>query len=493
MRWTKTLYGKLAIGLVLTLLIVGLLDTLSVTLLSQKLRETANQKLNRNLAQNLIDDKRIVRNGQIDIDALKHTFMEYMSINPDIEIYYLDLKGSILSYSAEPGKVKRNSVGLEPIKQFLSGSDLFPLLGDDPRSHQRQKAFSVTPIPNAQKAEGYLYVVLQGEDFTEAQQAQSAYQLLSLAAPGLIASLVLGLLIGLFIFNRLTLRLRALQEKVTTFAESDFRQANLFDYSEKDNGDEISELENRFHQMSQHISEQWAALVQQDRLRREMIASISHDLRTPLAAAQGYLETIALKGDRLSSTQRKQYFDIALRQTNRLQTLIDQLFELVSLEARDTEVSFEQFSILELVYDVTNKFALKAENNNIHLSVEKHAQDTQVIADIGLIERVLDNLIDNALQYTPAERSIWLDVQVCADNKICVSVVDEGKGISVQQKPLIFDQFHRADNPQRSSTGHAGLGLAIVKKIIELHKQKVWVESEVGKGSRFSFTLPVAI
>lgn len=480
-------------GLVLVLLCVGLLYTVSVTLLSRQLQQTAAQELNRNLAKNLVDDKRIVHDGQIDIDAMKHTFMEYMSINPSIEIYYLDHRGKILSYSAEPGKVKRNSVSLQPIQQFLTAKGMSPLLGDDPRSHDRQKAFSVTPLPNTNAPTGYLYVVLQGEEFAKAQQAQSQQYILSLATLGLVGSLLLGFLIGLYIFRRLTLRLRALQEKVTTFKESDYQQPQEFSESiEKKDGDEITELENHFNQMSQHIVEQWAALKQQDQLRREMIASISHDLRTPLASAQGYLETIVLKTDTLSDSDKEQYLNIAIKQTKRLQTLIDQLFELVKLEARDAEITFENFSILELVYDVVNKFALNAKQKNIRLMVDNNAQDVRVVADIGLIERVLDNLIDNALQYTADEGKIWLEVAVEQNKNICVSVNDEGKGISSTQKKLIFESFHRADDPQRSSSGHAGLGLAIVKKIIELHNQSVWVESEPGKGSRFSFTLPAA-
>ncbi len=489
MNWINSLYAKLATGLVLTLLAVGIVHTLSVTVLTQQLRETADQKLNRDLAKNLVADQRIVKGGQIDIEAMKSTFMMYMSINPSIEIYYLDAAGKILSFSAEPGKVKRDGVSLAPIKKYLSGTETFPLLGDDPRSHDKQKAFSVTPIPDAQNPEGYLYVVLHGEEFTKYEQTQSMLQILSLAWPGLVTSLVFGLLIGLFIFKRLTLRLRSLQEKVTTFAESDYRNANLFSISQSNNGDELTELENRFHQMSEHISGQWAALVQQDKLRREMIASISHDLRTPLASAQGYLETIALKSNQLSAADREQYLNIALKQTNRLQSLIDQLFELVKLEARDTEIVFESFSILELVYDVRAKFALEAQDRHVELSIETGAVDAQVVADAGLIERVLDNLIGNALQYTDAGRKIWIDVTTDNKHQICVSVVDEGKGITNEQKPLIFDRFHRADSPQRSSNGHAGLGLAIVKKIIELHNQKIWVESEVGRGSRFSFTL----
>ncbi len=489
MKWTHTLYAKLAWGLVLILLFVGLLYSISITLLSQQVQNTATQELNRNLARNLVDDQRIVHNGQLDIPAMKHTFMQYMSINPSIEIYYLDSAGKIISYSAEAGKVKRNSVDLKPIIEFLSGKSMFPLAGDDPRSHDRKKSFSVTPLPDA----GYLYVVLQGEEFTDAQQAQSQSYILSLATRGLMGSLAFGLLVGLLFFKRLTLRLRKLQEKVTKFAESDFQSPiqslNKTNKGTKNNGDEINELENRFNQMSQHITEQVAALKQQDQLRREMIASISHDLRTPLASAQGYLETITLKYDTLSEKDKKQYLDIALKQTTRLQSLIDQLFDLAQLEARNTELNFENFSILELVYDVVNKFSLKAEQNKIRLSVSEDAVDTLVTADIALIERVLDNLIDNALQYTSENQHISLEVSVNKNEQISVSVKDQGEGISEAHRKLIFERFHRADNPHRSANGHAGLGLAIVKKIIALHDQSVWVESELGKGSRFTFTL----
>ncbi|HHJ18707.1 MAG TPA: HAMP domain-containing histidine kinase, partial [Gammaproteobacteria bacterium] len=456
----------------------------------QQLHQAATQELNRHLAKNLVDDKRIVHDGSIDIKAMKKTFMEYMSINPSIEIYYLDLTGKILSYSADPGQVKRDTISLLPIRKFLEGKVMLPLLGDDPRSHHAQKTFSVTPLPDKITPEGYLYVVLRGEDLTQAEQAQSQQYILSLIAPGLLGSLSLGLLIGLFLFRRVSLRLRNLQEKVTAFAESGYQQPQLLQHrADRNPGDEITELDNRFNQMSQHIAGQWSALKQQDQLRREMIASISHDLRTPLASAQGYLETLSLKADTLTDKEKSQYLSIAIKQTRRLQTLIDQLFELVKLEARDTEITFEAFSILELVYDVVSKFSLKARQKNIQLIVDEHAQDIQVTADIGLIERVLDNLIDNALQYTPANGKIWLEVTAEENQKTRVSVNDQGKGIAHGERQLIFERFHRADNPQRSSTGHAGLGLAIVKKIIELHQQKIWVDSEPGQGSRFSFTL----
>ena len=491
MNWHRSLYARLAIGLIVILLSVGVVYTLSVSWLTHRWQQTATQTLNRDLARNLVADKRIVHDGRIDTAAMKKTFMEYMSINPSIEIYYLDRDGKILSFSAEPGKVKRERVDLGPVREFLSGKAMLPLLGDDPRAHDRRKTFSVTPLPNAEHPEGYLYVVLQGEDHARAQQARTLEFLLSVATPGLVGSLLIGLVIGLLLFHLVTRRLRRLSSAVTAFADNGFRQATPlpFETTKTRPRDEIDELETRFAEMSRHIASQWSALAQQDRLRREMIASISHDLRTPLASALGYLETIELKSDQLDEDEKARYLEIAIRQTRRLQTLIDQLFELVKLEAHDMRLQFEKFSILELAYDVVGKFALEAQRQGIALKVAETALDATVVADIGLIERVLDNLIANALDHTPAGCAITIDVRENTDGQAIVSVSDEGKGIAPEEQSLIFEQFHRADNPQRSSTGHAGLGLAIVRKIVELHQQKIEVDSEPGKGATFRFTL----
>ncbi len=482
----KTLYARLALGLIIILFCVGATYFFSITYLYEKIQQGALQELNRNLANSLLVSRQIVKNGQLNQGALKQTFMEYMSINPSIEIYSIDLQGNILSFSAEPGKVKRKTVSLEPIREFLQGAK-FPLLGDDPRSLHNKKPFSVSRLPG-----GYLYVVLQGENLTQAQKLQSSQYLWSLVLPAIIGSLLLGLSIGLILFRTVSLRLKKLQYKVKHFAEKGYRQSleETTDIAVRGH-DEIAELEKHFDDMKRHISQQWAALKQQDRLRREMISSISHDLRTPLASAQGYLETLALKGETLSEDNKRQYLEIAIRQTARLQQLIDQLFELVRLEARDTQVLFEDFSILELVYDVVGKFTLKAQEKNIELTVDENVVDTTVIADIGLIERVLDNLIDNALQYSFSGSKVWLEISL-AKNHVCISVRDQGSGISKEEQKLIFERFHRANNPERSQTGHAGLGLAIVRKIIELHQQKIWVESEPGHGARFSFTLTQA-
>ncbi len=159
----RTLYARLALVLVVLFISIGLLYALISTSSTRHYLQEVSQQFNKDLARNLVADRNLVEEGRLNEAALKETFHQYMVINPSIEIYLLDPAGNILSYSADPGKVKRRRVALGPIRAFLSGDQGYPLLGDDPRSHDRHKAFSVTPVPSADNAQGYLYVVLRGE------------------------------------------------------------------------------------------------------------------------------------------------------------------------------------------------------------------------------------------------------------------------------------------------------------------------------------------
>lgn len=481
-----SLYARLALALVVVLIGVGLLYSLFSMVMLSRLDQKVQQQLHRDLAAGLVQDKRIVHDGSIDHEAMKSTFSEYMVINPAIEIYYLDPEGSILSYSADPGVVKRRSVSMEPIRGFLDGG-MLPLLGDDPRSHERKKPFSVTPIPDAEHPQGYLYVVLQGEEYAAAYQLQSQRYLIVLGGAVLAASLLLGLLTGLFIFNRLTRRLDDLQQRVTAFAAADFQTTDLFQAHAAQQGDEISQLEGRIAQMSRHIAAQWSRLKHNDQARRQMFAGISHDLRTPLASIQGYLETVLLKGEGLAAEERGRYLGIALKQTQRLQKQIEQLFDYARLEANERRLQLETFPILELLYDVVNKFRIRAARQQVTLAVDAAAENLLVHADIGLVESLLDNLIDNALQHTPAAGEVKL--KALRDGELVrLSVADSGGGVPPSQRRQVFDSFYRADNDSRSGE-HAGLGLAIAKKIIELHGQSIEVGSSATGGAEFRFTL----
>jgi signal transduction histidine kinase len=462
---------------------------LSVSATRHYLQEV-NQSFNRDLARTLVADRKLVQEGRINQAALKETFDYYMAINPSIEIYLLDLNGTILSYSAEPGKVKRNSVSLEPIEAFLENSAVYPLLGDDPRSHERHKAFSVTPVPTEESPQGYLYVILRGEQFDSVDQAIQESYFLRLSGWAVVGSLVFGLLMGLVLFHVLTRRLRHLTQAMNHFQKSDFStEVSFFNNPNTKPSDEIDRLEGTFGRMARRIITQLQELNKKDALRRELVAQVSHDIRTPLASLHGFLETLQVKEQTLSASKRAEYVAIALHHSKRLKRLVEELFELAKLDANEIRPHAEPFSVAELVQDVVLEFQLKAQHKGIDLTMKAPDALPFVTAEIGLIERVLVNLLENALDHTPKGEQISVTVQL-QEPVVIISVADTGCGIASSDLPQIFDPFYQAGNPHRGDH-HAGLGLAIAKRIVELHGSDIKVSTEINKGTTFSFELPL--
>ena len=488
----KTLYAKLSLALTVLLFTIGIgyfLVTLSGT---RHYVEEMNQRLNRDLARNLVADRNLVAEGRINQQAVKETFHEYMTINPSIEIYLLDLEGKILAFSADPDKVKRRQVSLGPIHDFLSPDLQLPLLGDDPRSHDRRKSFSVTSVPSDEAPQGYLYVVLRGSEFDTVDALLGESYFLRSSGLTLLISLAVGLVAGLLIFHVLTSRLRRLTALFDRFRHSGFSRHDAY-AAERHNlpGDEIDHLGTTFDEMAQRIIDQFESLNQKDALRRELVAHVSHDLRTPLASLHGYLETLKLKDQSLSDTDRRNYLDVAISHSERLTRLVADLFELATLDAKEQNPVLEPFAAAELVQDVSQKFQLKADNKDTRLHVDAQTDLPLASGDIALMERVLENLIDNALNHTPAGGTVKIPVWH-QHGKVCISVCDSGDGIPAQDLPRIFDSFYQSDNPHRGS-GHARLGLAIAKRILDLHSSELVVDSTVGVGTTFHFDLPVSI
>jgi signal transduction histidine kinase len=486
----RTLYSKLALTLVAILIAIGLLYGILSLALNRHFQQEVVQNLNRDLASHLIVDRQLLHDGMLDQAAIKKTFDQYMTVNPSIEIYLLDADGKILSYSADPGKVKRTHVSLIPIREFISGTT-FPLAGDDPRSHDRQKIFSVAEIMFQNSNNGYLYVVLRGEEYDRAEQFLRNNYLFKLSSSALSISLIVGLLVGLLIFYWLTQRLNRLTLSISNFWKSNFSQYQPYRHNQivQPPRDEIDMLGHNFNLMAERIISQIDSLKKQDQLRRELVANVSHDLRTPLAALRGYLETLQLKGTALNESERNDYLTIALQHSERLSRLIEDLFELAKLDAEEIKPDYEKIALAELAQDVIQKFKLQAENLHITLNLEINEALPFVSADIGLIERVLVNLIANALQHTEQGDAITVSLSRIGDN-IELQIKDNGCGIAAEELPHIFNRFYQANNKHRSGSG-AGLGLAISQKIIHLHHSNITVTSTVDEGTLFSFMLPI--
>jgi signal transduction histidine kinase len=465
----KTLYGKLSAILLAIFLVIGVFYVLLMLFVTRMHMQEGAQRLNYNLAEYLVSEKLFLKEGKVNEAALKESFHMLMEINPAIELYLLDTEGTIMAYSAPPDKVKRKAVSTGPIERFLRGSGALPILGDDPRNPRGRKVFSAAAVPGDGPAEGYLYIILGGEEFDSVSGLFKESYMLRLSIGGAVAGLVFALLAGIFLFGLLTRRLHRLAGEMEAFERSDFREPAMPPLKQKgDRGDEIEKLEAIFAQMSTRIIEQLERIMRSDSLRRELVSHISHDLRTPLTTMQGYLETLLLKDAELAPETRRKYVETAIEHCERLNKLVSGLFELAKLEARDRPVHREPFRLDELIQDVVQKFRLRAEEKGVSIHTDAGHELPFVHADIALIERVIENLLDNALRYTPEDGSVSVLLHRRED-AVSVCVSDTGAGIPRDELPGIFDGFHQRDSGRTDSSGHAGLGL----------------------GTTFTFSLPV--
>jgi signal transduction histidine kinase len=488
-RMFRNLYAKLAAVLLALFLLIGGLYILLTIYTTRLYFQEVNQKLNRVLAQHLVSEKVLMKEGRVDEEALRNIFHMLMVVNPVIEVYLLDARGDILAYSAPPGKVKRSSVSLEPVKRLLHGASPLPVLGDDPRDPGLKKVFSAAPISLDGRTEGYLYIILGGEEFeSEAQMLQGSYILrLSIwaAAGGLLFALVAALLL----FNRMTRRLRHLTVAMETFRQGDFSEPSAPLLAAAPQGDEIDRIGAIFSEMAERIVRQFTELKASDALRREMVANIAHDLRTPLSSLRGYLETILIKERNLTEDEKRDYIMTAIKRSDQLGKLVSGLFEMAKLDSPEVQVRLEPFSLLELVQDILQKFRLAAEKNDIELRMNVAEDLPPVLADIGLSERVFENLIDNAIRYTPRHGSISVSAQY-ENGRIKVMVSDTGSGIKAEDIPHLFDRLYYRER-RGGEEGGSGLGLIIAKRILELHGSGIEVTSAVDAGTAFMFFLPI--
>ena len=484
----STLYAKLAAVLLLLFCLVGGTFLFAALYSAQMYQQEVAQRLNLDLAMYVVDEHVLFKDSQVNQTELKQLFHNMMIINPSLEMYLLAADGQILSYSAEPDKVHRERVNLDPLEKMLGGNARLPVLGDDPRHRDQQKAFSAAPIMADGNIQGYIYAILGSEQADHIMALLKDSFIMRWSVLAVATALLFALGAGLLIFSLLTRRLKTLSHSMEEFKQQNFSAPLSYSIKKNTASDEIDQLSNTFLEMAVHIRAQMERLRETDSLRRELVANVSHDLRTPLASLTGYLETLILKDKTLSSSERREYLETASRHADRLTKLVYDLFELAKLETHELTPHREPFLLTELIQDVLQKFKLRAVQANVTIETDDAPDMPFVEADIGMIERVLDNLIDNALQHTPSGGSIHLSMD-SKNSEVIVKVRDTGSGISADVLPHIFDRFYRKSDADSNRHG-AGLGLAIAKRIIEIHGGRLTVSSILDSGSEFNFSLP---
>ena len=282
-----------------------------------------------------------------------------------------------------------------------------------------------------------------------------------------------AILLGLFLTRQFTKPIKALKKGAARIASGD-----LVYRVDVKSGDEFGELASSFNSMA-------ASLDSSEQSRRRLFADIAHELRTPLSVIGGTVDAM-LDGVYKPSTDN---LNSIKEETEVLTRLVAELRDLTLAESGHLKLEIEPTNLAELVQRRVSQAEVIARGKNVSLRTDIAEGIPEIEADGRRIEQVVANLLDNALNHTPSGGTVTVTVSPDKDD-VLVSVADTGEGIPAEHLPYIFERFYRVDDARARKTGGAGLGLAIARQMVELHGGKIWAESEVGKGSKFSFTLP---
>ncbi|HXN51991.1 MAG TPA: ATP-binding protein [Candidatus Acidoferrum sp.] len=231
------------------------------------------------------------------------------------------------------------------------------------------------------------------------------------------------------------------------------------------------------------------ALRKLERVRRDFVANVSHEFRTPLTAIQGFAETL-LAGAMDDPQNRERFLEIIVEHSRRLARLTEDLLKLSKMDADRLELEIRRVSVAQLIESCIETTRHRATEKEISISVQPSSGVPDISGDRRRLGEVLQNLLDNALQYTLSRGEIFVSAEA-RDGEVVFTVADTGIGIPKADQPRIFERFYRVDAARSRELGGTGLGLSIAKHIVEVHGGRIWVESEVGRGSQFHFSIPI--
>jgi two-component system OmpR family sensor kinase len=304
-----------------------------------------------------------------------------------------------------------------------------------------------------------------------------------LSLPSTLLLVVATVIVAMVVFNPARRRLSALEDAAHRLGEGDLtaRAAHA-------GGDEIARVAAAFNRMASELETRDAALRTSDALRRQMMADVSHELKTPLTAMRGYIETLRMPEVALDTERRDRYFETIDRETRRLERIVKDLLDLARYEHGGVVLQRRLFDIGRLFENVAGRHEREAQKKAVAIRIHVDPQADQVVGDPDRIEQAIENLVANALRHTPSGGSVTLNATQ-ADGKATLSVSDSGGGIAPEHVPHVFERFYKVDAARASESTGSGLGLSITKAIIERHGGTISVTSQPGR-TTFAILLP---
>ena len=448
--------------------------------------DKTDQILNWEIAEEYVRSFAPVLSPAADGDAVEQLIYEASLKTPSHEIYVLDGSGSPLFPTNSSPEHRLVKVPIAPIEEFVRQKAIpsNPLYCINPSNPPDGVIFSAAQV-RVNEQLGYLLVVLRSHKFGSTHNMVGDLTAFSAVAFFSAVGLLLSLLLGVSMFYLITRRFSQMTSILREFRSGDFgRRLKVVSQ------DELGEHADTINQMADQIVASLDAIHARDASRRELVAGVAHDLRTPVAVMQIALESLAQEAPELTGEALQSRLRQILRNCESLDMLVTDLFELSKLGAEDFRPQLATVSVEDFVLGMHEQFAAAAEADGLRLTVSEADPSWTIAADPHLLERTVANLLKNALKFTEPGGEIHL-AATRQQNGVRLSVRDSGIGIPQNAIANVFDRFYQAENLGKLQHQGTGLGLAIVKKIVELHHSNIQVDSAVGKGTEFSFVLPL--
>jgi signal transduction histidine kinase len=392
--------------------------------------------------------------------------------------------GSIRSQSERLSNVMRDAIKLDKkiIRQLagLVGDQTPP--GDERWLNHRQRAERLANDMYQLAAELANRTTAQIDELI-ARNASSFQNSRNLFIGVAVGAIVLALLLGFVLSWSLIGPIQRIDTRLAAIASGDFSG-----HVEVDNRDELGPLAANVNRMNDELRRLYTELEATSQHKSEFLASMSHELRTPLNAIIGFSQVLREEMFGKVNEKQAEYLDDIISSGNHLLSLINDVLDLSKVEAGQIELEIAPFSLLDALERGVSMVKERATQNSVRLTLEAGPQVGVVEADERRISQVIFNLLSNAVKFTPEGGRVCVS-SAPINGEVHVSVSDTGPGIAAEDQARIFEEFQQTDVGARQLEG-TGLGLALSKRLIELHGGRIWVESELGKGSMFTFALP---
>ena len=486
----NSLRARIIALVVVFCVLIGLIFTLAANFAYMayydELRQRQGLSFAQNIAQMYPDLGKLDALNREDVENL---FEKLLLLDPSSAIYVLDNEGHVRAgYTKDRSIGSKRTLSLIPIKKLLGEPVGGTVFGDDPEFPTSPTLFAVAPLQDGATMSGYVYVLMR-TPHTDANRI-----LMSSAANRTALYVGLGAMVAsaLLVFAVLALITRPLR-RLTNAADAvsaadvhDAIEAKPMPYESRN--DEIGRLSRAFRAMVMRVREQVQRVRRMDATRREWVASISHDLRTPLTSLMGHLETVQLRGDQMTDAERERFLEVAMQNAKHLDRLSASLFDFARLDSDEVPVEKAPAHVGELLDDLAARFSAAGHSRNIKIKVDYAEGLPMVQIDAALIERAVANLIDNAMRYTPESSAVTLSARA-AGTGVALMVADAGPGIAPEDLAHVFERFFQGSR-HREGRGHSGLGLAIVRRVAQLHGGTVQAANQASGGAVFTIVLP---